>query len=180
LHVHHPRPTKHINIADIQLEESSARLKAFLNPQMSSSPAHSHERTPSAAIPGTAVHAAPFQPGSFLPQQPQQVTTPFAPAVPFYYPSFQTMPTEYPPTAQQNPYLQQQPTYESNGMVYYYDPASFYYYQNSGTPQPNQPSEQSDPATGQMYYYPPPPLATQIPDPQRPDVGMYFPYPQGT
>lgn len=190
LHVHHPRPTKHINIADI--DDSSARLKAFLNPQTSSSPAHSHERTSSTQIPETAVHAAPFQPSAFVPtpqQQQQQIPTPFAPNVPFYYPTFAAVPTDFPalPSNPQNPYLlTQQPRYETNGMVYYYDP-TFYYFQQqpqSGTPsqQPQQPSEQPDPnaanAQGQqMYYYP-----SQIPDPQRAAaMGMYFPsYQQGT
>lgn len=204
LHVHHPRPTKHINIADI--DDSSARLKAFLNPQTSSSPAHSHERTSSTLLPETAVHAAPFQPTTFLPtqQQPQQqpIPVPYPPNVPYYYPAYPALPSEYPPaTNAQNPYLPQQPRYESNGMVYYYDP-SYYYYQPppTGTPtqqqtQPpppppppssshhqNQPSEQPDPPTAQqtqqqMYYYHP----SQMPvtDPSR-SMGMYFPYQQGT
>jgi len=203
LHVHHPRPTKHINIADI--DDSSARLKAFLNPQTSSSPAHSHERTSSTQLPETAVHAAPFQPTTFLPttqQQThqQQIPVPYPPAVPYYYPAYPAVATEYPPTTNtQNPYLPQQPRYESNGMVYYYDP-SFYYYQPppTGTPtqqqaQPpppppssqhqNQPPEQPDPQTTQqtqqqqMYYYHP----SQMPvtDPSR-SMGMYFPYQQGT
>src|SRR5277367_3946680 len=104
LHVHHPRPTKHINIADI--DDSSARLKAFLNPQTSSSPAHSHERTSSTQIPETAVHAAPFQPTNFLPTQ-QQIPVPFPPTVPYYYPAYPTVTTEYPPptTTTQNPYI---------------------------------------------------------------------------
>jgi hypothetical protein len=188
LHVHHPRPTKHINIADI--DDSSARLKAFLNPQTSSSPAHSHERTPSTVIPETAVHAAPFQP-SFAPAQAQgeQISTPFASAVPFYYPppSFAALPTEYPQSLTQNPYLLQQPRYESNGMVYYYDP-SFYYFpppvDQTGTPvqstsQTQQPPEQPDPANAsnqQMYYY-----QMGGTDPQRAAaMGMYYPYQQGT
>jgi hypothetical protein len=176
LHVHHPRPQKHINITEI--DDSSARLKAFLNPQTSSSPAHSHERTPSTAIPETAVHAAPFQP-SFLPgQQPtQQQVAPFAAApVPFYYPpppaGFAPLGTDYPNPSTQNPYLQ--PRFESNGMVYYYDP-SFYFFQpnNAGTPIPSttQPTQQpssstEQPENAQMYYYP--------------DRGVYYPYPQGT
>ena len=195
LHVHHPRPTKHINIADI--DDSSARLKAFLNPQTSSSPAHSHERTSSTQIPETAVHAPPFQPTNFLPtQQPlpqQQIPVPFPPAVPYYYPAYPALSTEYPPpAATQNPYLPQQTRYESNGMVYYYDP-SYYYYPPPATgaqtqqqtqpppPPQNQPSEQSD-ATAQqpqqqMYYYHP----SQMPvtDPSR-SMGIYFPYQQGT
>jgi hypothetical protein len=196
LHVHHPRPTKHINIADI--DDSSARLKALLNPQTSStSPAHSHERTSSTQIPETAVHAAPFQPSTFVPQPPQQpsqhIPNPFAPNVPFYYPPFAAVPTDFPapppPPNPQNPYLLQQqvqPRYESNGMVYYYDPAFYYFPQplQPGTPS-QQPSEESNPtnstagnATGQqMYYYP-----SQIPDSQRAAaMGMYFPpYQQGT
>lgn len=187
LHVHHPRPTKHINIADI--DDSSARLKAFLNPQTSSSPAHSHDRTPSTAIPETAVHAAPFQP-SFVPSQTQgeQIPTPFASAVPYYYPpSFAALPTDYPQPSTQNPYLLQQPRYESNGMVYYYDP-SFYYFpppvDQTGTPvqstsQTQQSSEQPDPANTsnqQMYYY-----QMGVTDPQRAAaMGMYYPYQQGT
>jgi hypothetical protein len=187
LHVHHPRPTKHINIAEI--DDSSARLKAFLNPQTSSSPAHSHERTSSTVIPETAVHAAPFQP-SFLPTHPQgeQIPTPFAPPGPFYYPPpFGALPTEYPPQSTQNPYVPQQPRYESNGMVYYYDP-SFYYFQppvdQTGTPvqstsQPQpQSSEQPGPANAssqQMYYY-----QMGVTDPQRAaQMGMYYPYQQG-
>ena len=168
LHVHHPRPQKHINIAEI--DDSSARLKAFLNPQTSSSPAHSHERTPSTAIPETAVHAAPFQP-SFLPGQ--QPVAPFAAPVPFYYPppaAFPPLGTDYTNPSAPNPYLQ--PRFESNGMVYYYDPAFYLFQPNAGTPvqstsqptQQTQPPEQPD--TAQMYYYQ--------------DRGMYYPYPQGT
>lgn len=184
LHVHHPRPTKQINIADI--DDSSARLKAFLNPQTVSSPPTSHERTSSAALPETAVHAAPFQPSTFAPpqqppQQAQQVPNPFPPSVPFYYAPFAAIPPEF---SQQNPYLlAQPPRYEVNGMVYYYDPP--YYYipppptrsplpagtNPSGAPQQ---SEQPDPAaqSQQMYYYQMP-----VQDPQR-SMGMYFPYQQ--
>jgi len=182
LHVHHPRPTKQINIADI--DDSSARLKAFLNPQTVSSPAHSHERTSSALIPETAVHAAPFQPSSLMPpQSQQQVSTPFPPGVPFYYPPFGTIPPEY--TQTQNPYLLQQPArYESNGMVYYYDPYYYFPPHATGSPLPastntnasavpQQASEQPDPTTtNQMYYYQMP-----VTDPQR-QMGMYFPYQQ--
>jgi hypothetical protein len=187
LHVHHPQPTKHINIADI--DDSSARLKAFLNPQTSSSPAHSHERTSSTQIPETAVHAAPFQPSTFVPTQQQQqpqIPTTFATSIPFYYPTYPAVPTDFPapPPNPPNPYLLQQPRYETNGMVYYYDPAFYYYQQQpqtTGTPsqQHQQPSDQLDPSTStptgqQMYYYPP--------DPQRAAaMGMYYPsYQQGT
>jgi hypothetical protein len=189
LHVHHPRPTKHINIADI--DDSSSRLRAFLDPQ-TVSPSHSHSRTASAALPETAVHAQPFQPSNFLPtQQPsqQQIPAPYGANVPFFYPPpFAAMPTDYPANPQQNPYLiPAQPRYESNGMVYYYDPAYYYFQQQpivqTGTPvqpvsQPaSQPSEQPDSSsTNQqppVYYY-----QMGVPDPQR--MGMYFPYQQGT
>jgi hypothetical protein len=193
VHVHHPRPTKHINIADI--DDSSARLKAFLNPQTSSSPAYSHGRTSSTQIPETAVHAAPFQPSSFFPahqQQPhpQQIPATFGPNIPFYYPTFAALPTDYPvPPNPQNPYLVQQPRFESNGMVYYYDPAFYYFQPQPGTPsqqqsqpqpQQQQPSDHEPDNTSTSYYYPP----SQIPvtDPQRAAaMGMYFPtYQQGT
>jgi hypothetical protein len=191
VHVHHPRPTKHINIADI--DDSSARLKAFLNPQTSSSPAHSHERTSSTQIPETAVHAAPFQPSSFLPthqQAPhQQVPTTFGPNVPYYYPTFAALPTDYAvPPNPQNPYILQQPRFETNGMVYYYDPSFYYFQPQPGTPsqqqsqpQPQQQSPEHEAGTtSSSYYYPPP----QIPvtDPQRAAaMGMYFPsYQRGT
>lgn len=189
VHVHHPRPTKHINIADI--DDSSARLKAFLNPQTSSSPAHSHERTSSTQIPETAVHAAPFQPSSFLPiqQPPQQIPTTFSPNVPYYYPTFAALPTDCPvPPHPQNPYLVQQPRFENNGMVYYYDPSFYYFQPQPGTPsqqqpqpQPQQqPSEHEAGTTSPSYYYPPPQIP--ITDPQRAAaMGMYFPsYQQGT
>jgi hypothetical protein len=160
LHVHHPRPQKHINIADI--DDSSARLKAMLNPS-TSSPAHSHERTSSTVIPETAVHAAPFQPTTFLPttQQPQFSN------LPYYYPQPFPVQNDFPNTTTQ-PYFVQQPRYEQNGMVYYYDP-SYYYFQpsSSGTPPQN---EQAETSNSNMYYYPN--------DPQR--MGMYFPYSQGT
>lgn len=169
LHVHHPRPQKHINIADI--DDSSARLKAFLNPQTSASPAHSHERTPSTAIPETAVHAAPFQPTNFLPgQQPtQQQVPPFAATIPFYYPppTFAPLATEYPNPSTQNPYLQ--PRFESNGMVYYYEPSFYYFQPNTGTPVQStstQPTQSTEPENAQMYYYQ--------------DRGIYYPYTPGT
>lgn len=188
LPVHHPRPTKHINIADI--DDSSARLKAFLNPQTSSSPSHSHERTSSTQIPETAVHAPPFRPSNFIPTQAQhqQIPNPFNPPVPFYYPTFTPLSTDYPPPTSQNPYIIPQPRYESNGPVFYFDP-SFYYFQPPvaqpgppSTQQPQtqqQPSEQTDPSSSngqQIFYYHP----SQAPDPQHAaPMGMYFPYPQG-
>lgn len=188
--VHHPRPTKHINIADIN--DSSARLKAFLNPRSSTSPTRSHERTSSAALPETAIHAAPFQPATFIPPPPNQhqQTVPssfvgggyqggFAPG-PYYTQVPNVRPNaqqDYSGASVQNPFYFQQPAgYESNGTIYYYDP--YYYYPqdpNGGgvtNQPPSQPSEQSDPSS---YYYPP----SQLPDPQR-GVGMYPPYQQGT
>ena len=186
LHVHHPRPTKHINIADI--DDSSARLKALLNPQTTTSPAHSHERTSSTALPETAIHAAPFQPSSFHPQnQPQQQQLPlpnaFGAPLPVFYPPFTGMPADYSTT--QNPYAQ--PRFENNGMVYYFDP-SYYYFQptlgQNGTPvqSTSQSQSQQQPAAEQtdaqqsqqqMYFY-------QMGDMQRGQMGVYYPYQQGT
>jgi hypothetical protein len=190
LHVHHPRPTKHINIAEI--DDSSARLKALLNTRTIPSPSHSHERTSSTALPETAVHAAPFQPSTFLPQSQQQqpqhqhqqsFSNTYPAPMPVFYPQFAGIPGEYP--SAQNPYAQ--PRFESNGMVYYYDP-SYYYYQPSpaqgntatqGTSQPQSQQtslpEQSDAQhpQQQMYFY-------QMGDLQRGQMGAYYPYQQGT
>ena len=189
LHVHHPQPTKQIHIPEI--DDSSIHLAKRLNPQTSSSPSHSNERTSSTQIPETAVHAAPFQPSTFVPAQATQqpMPTAFAPAVPFYYPAFPAIP-DYSSSSTQNPYVVEQPVrYEANGMVYYYDPSTFYYFQPptgapSQQPQAPQTSGESSnaPSTnvaGQVYYFHP----SQIPvaDPQRaPNMGMYYPYQQGT
>ena len=195
LHVHHPRPTKHINIADI--DDSSARLKALLNPQTSSSPSHSHERTSSAQLPETAVHAAPFQPSQFVPQQqqPQQTQAPpFNPAIPYFYPPFNPMQPGY--SSATPPYFppqqpQPQPTrYETNGMVYYYTDPSLYYQPfqppltttqqstHSSSSEAQEPAEQSDPSSSnaQPYYYYHPSQMGPISDAQRAaSMGIFYP-----
>jgi hypothetical protein len=162
LQVHHPRPTKQINIAEI--DDTSARLKAMLS-QGTSSPGGSHERTSSTALPETAVHAAPFRPSSFVPTtQPVPVAFP-----PVYYPP--PFATDY--TTTQPPYPQQR--FESNGMVYYFDPSYYFFGQNGpqGQSQQQPPPTQNDAsdAQRQMYFYP----MGEVP---RPPMGVYYPYQQ--
>ena len=212
--MHQPRPQKAVSVADI---ESPATLQ-FNPPQQYQQPFHHqvpvqvngfsndnllHSRNPSypsqastgtplSQIPERAIHAQPFQPNHFQPQQqaPNYYTQPppyqgMPPPQGFYYP-----PQNFNPSAGAQPFVpsqapqQQQQSHPSftqpgqsqdaqnlvaqevNGMVYYYDAAQI-------------PAVATFPAYQQPQSYPMQPVGGVVgmmtPSPD----GFYFPQQQG-
>lgn len=195
LPMHQPRPQKNISVADIELPtmpQGGQPYQQAFHQQVpmqvaggyqqethSRRPSHSqHSGTPLSHIPERAIHAAPFQPHTYgqpgayyNPQQFHQGQHNY------YYPPAASqgysaagqpgMAGGYPAHghhdhAAQNPNMVAQ---EVNGMVYYYDPASYGQYPtgqgytpaNMGapgmvTPSPDGFYYQQQPAPGMAYY----------------------------